>query len=497
MLDITLHQGWLLYVEIGLLLLGLLFSIFLLSDVLKQRRAPAATTAWLLVILLLPYLGVLLYLLFGARKLDRPRMRIARLPTPNHPAIIESLAHPVDLLLRGLGAGGAVAGHQVLVHTTPEQALVDLLRVISSAQHRLMVDMYAIADDQIGKQVFAALTERAANGVAVYVLLDDIGSAAVRSANAQALRAAGGKLVRFKPVAKLFRLRFANLRNHRKIVVADARLAWTGGRNIATQYLTALHHPDAWQDASCSIEGFAASTLDDIARSDWRFATGERLLELKDGLAVPVATLLNVGPETTSVLTAPEHATQSSSLAPSTQGSIVQVVPSGPDLRDDLWHSALMSLCFTAKRRIWLVTPYFVPDEALQNALALAARRGIEVKLIVPKRSDNRLVDLVRVSYLQELNQCGAEVLQYMPRMLHAKLALFDDQLAAIGTANLDARSLFLNYEVMSVFYSHNDIADVGGFIRLLERDCRAYKPRAHWLRDVLAAPLKLLAPLL
>ena len=173
------------------------------------------------------------------------------------------------------------------------------------------------------------------------------------------------------------------------------------------------------------------------------------------------------------------------------------MVPTGPDCREDAWYNALLCACFTAKRRLWLVTPYFVPDEALLNAIALAARRGVEVILVVPRRSDNRLVDWVRRNYLRELALCGVQVHLYQPRMLHAKLLLLDDSAAAAGTANLDARSLFLNYEVMSVFYSHAEISAIGMYIRALLRDSRANVRPVGWLRETLSAPLRILAPLL
>ena len=148
------------------------------------------------------------------------------------------------------------------------------------------------------------------------------------------------------------------------------------------------------------------------------------------------------------------------------------------------------------QRRLWVVTPYFVPDEALQNALALAARRGVEVLIVVPKRSDNLIIDGMRMNYLRELSHCGAQVHFYKPRMLHAKLLMLDDSTAA-GTANLDARSLFLNYEVMTIFYSHAEIAEVASYIRALLPECDQHITRVGWLSETLSAPLRLLAPLL
>jgi cardiolipin synthase A/B len=472
MLDFQL-PSWIVLAEIILLILGLLLSALLLGDVLKQRRAPASTAAWLLIIVLLPFVGVLLYLLFGARKLARPRHRLGRLPPSRYQEVDESKAHGIDLLLRGLGLAGAIAHQQVRLHQSPEQALAELLELIKSAHTRVIVDMYDLADDVVGRQIFSALTVKAKEGVQVLVLVDDLGSTALRSASARLLTGAGARLVRFRPVTRLASLRIANLRNHRKIIVADSHSAWTGGRNLASQYLLPLVKPGSWEDFSLTLIGEAATALENIALSDWQFATGERLK--------PIAAF---------------HA-ESNNQGAQAHSAIVQIIPSGPDVRDDTWHAALLAACFTAKRRLWLVSPYFVPDEALQTALALAARRGIELHIFVPRRSDNRLINIVRKGYLQELIHCGAQVFFYKPRMLHAKLLLMDDSFAAAGTANLDARSFFLNYEVMTAFYSHQEIAGIGAYIRSLLPDCSQTLKPAHWLKATLSAPLKLLAPLL
>ena len=381
---------WLFVVELMLLLLGFGLGLAMLSDVLKQRRAPASTAAWLLILLALPYLGVGLYLLFGARKLARPRHRLGRIPLACFPQVEEEQAHPLDRLLRGLGVAGAVDGNQCCMHETPEQALQRLLAMLQSAQRRILIDMYDLSGDHVGRQIFAALTERASQGVEVKVLVDDIGSLALRSAAARKLRKAGGTMVRFRPVTQLATLRVANLRNHRKIVVVDAWHAWSGGRNLADAYLSPLTSAHAWQDYSFDLTGPATLALENIAVSDWQFATGESLKPFENSDA--------------SCAKPQNHAAD---------GARVQIVPTGPDCREDAWYNALLCACFTAKRRLWLVTPYFVPDEALLNAIALAARRGVEVILVVPKRSDNRIVDWVRRNYLRELAQCGVQVLLF------------------------------------------------------------------------------------
>jgi cardiolipin synthase A/B len=469
MLDLSISP-WILIVELVVLLGGFALALMLIADVLQQRRAPATTSAWLLVLLLLPYLGVLLYLLFGARKLARPRHRIARFMPQTHQRDSSQLP-ALAKLLQSLGQAGALPATRVSIHRSPEQALHELLELIRNARTRVLVDMYDFSDDATTQPIFTALAERARAGVDINVLVDDLGSLALRIGAIRELREAGAKVRRFRPVTKLLSLRIANLRNHRKIIVADGTHVWTGGRNLAAQYLGSLQEPNNWQDLSCVIEGPAARVYEDIACSDWRFSTGVAL--------------------------APSVIDDAENSAPAPDVNLVQTVATGPDLRDDAWYAALLSLCFTVQRRLWLVTPYFVPDEALQNALMFAARRGVEVVLIVPKRSDNRLVDWVRSGYLRELQHCGATVRRYLPRMLHAKCLLADDHVAALGSVNLDARSLFLNYEVMSVFYSAPSIAGVASYIRDLMSESDTHIKRSTWWRETLSAPLRLLAPLL
>lgn len=475
MLDLPISNGWLVF-ELLVFSAGIALAVLLLGDVIKQRRAPASTAAWLLVLLLLPYFGVVLYLLFGARKLARPRHRLSRLHTRSCPQVPDEEAHPLDLLMRGLGLSGAVTGNRVVIHTSPEHALEELMRLITSAKHRILINLYDCANDACTQKILCALTDAAKRKVAVYLLLDDIGSVSLHSNYARSLKRAGAHVVRFKPLSQLARLRILNLRNHRKIMVIDGCEAWTGGRNWAACYFKPLDQIGAWQDLSCTIHGPAARQLEDIAISDWRFTTGEKL--------------------DFDSLDATQQAQYPARIEPEGLAR-VQVVPSGPDLRDDTWHAFLLAACFTAKRRLWLITPYFVPDESLQNALSLAARRGIDLRIIVPKKSDNRLIDIVRMSYLRELMLSGAQIYRYTPRMLHAKAMLMDDSCAALGSANLDARSLFLNYENMVLFYDHAEIFAVGSYAGSLMHECETGVKAASWLRESLTAPLRLLAPLL
>lgn len=443
------------------LLLGLVLALWLLTDLLRQRRAPQATASWALLLIFLPWVGLLIYLLIGVRRVPRQSQRERRLQLDCCAERPKEDASEFDRFLRRLGIPGASTGNALHLHVDSHAARNALLGVITGARKRLCVGVYILEDDEHGQGVVEALIERAQAGVAIYLLVDAVGSSRLSRKARDALHAAGVQFSEFLPVWKALWRRVANLRNHRKLVVADARHVWTGGRNIARHYLSRR----GWDDLSFDVIGPAAADLERVFRQSWRFATGVELPE-------------------------PESCAQSDGA------STVQWVPSGPDLEHDVLHAALLHLIYTAQRRLWFISPYFVPDEALQTALLTATRSGVDVRILVPHRSDNALVDLVRSGYLRELQAVGAKVFRYVPRMLHSK-AWIADNIAAVGSANLDCRSLMLNFEVMGFFERDLDVAAVvQHFNTCCERSKRGIRAVGLW-RETWAGALRLLAPLL
>ncbi len=324
------------------------------------------------------------------------------------------------------------------------------------------------------------LAQRAAEGVSVRLLLDDVGSWKIGRRYLAPLLKEGARVAYFMPVLHVpFRGR-ANLRNHRKIVVIDGRIALTGGMNLAWPYMGPTPDPSYWRDLATAVEGPAVADLESLFLSDWTFATGEDLDSSNHS--------------TTDMADRDLH---DDSLRLDRGTSLAQVVASGPDVPDDPLYETLVSLIFAARERIWIVTPYFVPDEMLARALNLAARRGVDVRLIVPARSNHISADLARESYLRELHEAGGQVLLYQPVMLHAKAVIFDDQLAVIGSANMDNRSLFLNYEVALFLYSREQVGGVSAWANRLQADCLRDLPRPGWVRQLAENVVRLLSPLL
>ncbi len=453
-------------------LAGWTIGLMLAYAVIRERRPPAATLAWLVFVLALPFVGVLVYLLIGTRK--RSRHERARLRTPaDFPALQAGEPGTLAGFLAGLGQPGPSA-NRVAVIAESGAARRALIALIDGAERELHFVVYTFERDEIGREVLRALRRASERGVAVRLLVDDLGSWHLGRTHMDKLERSGGRVGRFKPLWYALRARTANLRNHRKIVVADGARAWTGCRNVGDVYLADHAEQTRWADLSYLIEGPAAAVLDEICRCDWQFATGE-------ALPPPQA------------LAHDASANEDERALPAR----VQVLASGPDLRDDPWHTALLKALMGARRRVWIATPYFVPDEAVQHALIIAARSGVDVRLLIPKRSDSRMVDWVARTYLRDLARVGVKVLRYEPGMMHAKLMLVDEAIVT-GSANMDARSFFLNYEVV-LHIDGNDALRQAlelWYQKLEARSLAGVRPYAVW-RETLADLARLLGPMM
>ncbi len=395
------------------------------SHVMHQRRHPAAAIAWMLFILLLPYLALPAYLIYGSRKLE-PRPA----PTPVPAAAHGADAWAIETIV-ALGGPAPAACRDLNVHEDGHDARAALLDALDAAQHSIDLCTFMLGRDSLGDAVLDRLCEKARAGVRVRLLLDGVGSLMGGRPKSRRLVAAGGAVALFAPPIHSPLRGATNLRNHRKLVVIDAdgdagRL-WCGGRNLATEYFTGRPGRPPWRDLSFEVRGPLVRQAAAVFECDWAFANGRP----DDLPAAPAA--------------APFPA----------DGA--QMVTSGPDRQDDTIYSLLVTAAYRARRRIALVTPYFVPEAALLMALCLAARRGVQVDLLLPARSNHRLSDLARARALRSLAQAGGRV-WLLPHMEHGKLAVVDDALALAGSANLDTRSLFMNYEVMVAFHRPDDV---------------------------------------
>jgi cardiolipin synthase A/B len=435
------------------------------SHTLHQRRHPSAAIAWVLGILLVPYVALPLYLAFGSRKLVLPRQ------TPDlrraEPAAVYGPAARAQQLSVAMGLPERVSYGALCIHQDGEQALVALRRVIDGARRTLELSTFIFGRDVLGDEIAELLKQKARAGVRVRLLIDGIGIYLGGYPDLAGLAAAGVVVRRFVPPFRSPKRGRTNLRNHRKMTIADGVHLWCGGRNLAAEYFAGDPRPilgcSPWVDLSFDLFGGVATQAQQQFEQDWAFA-GER--------------------------PAPADAPVSAALEPGVK-ALAQLVASGPDQPDDTIFTLLVSGCFTSQRRILAVTPYFVPDTALLTALSLAARRGIAVDLILPAKSNHRLADFVRHRSLRDLVAAGARVWLH-PRMIHAKAVLIDDDFALVGSANLDGRSLFLNYEMMIAFYEREAVYDFSAWIEARQQECSPYVARAPGIAHELAEGLLL-----
>jgi cardiolipin synthase A/B len=427
---------------------GVVLAVFALARLLGERRQPGNTVAWLLGIILVPYLAVPLFLLVGGRKIKRlaARKRRLRLPAPPYArASAATLANPTAQTIATNGAGEPVGGNSIRLLTTGDDAYAELERQILAARHTIHIATFILGRDAVGRRVINLLARRAREGVQVRLQLDALGCFFSSRRFADPLREAGGEVVRFLPVLPLSSRGSANLRNHRKIAVFDHHTAIVGGHNIAREYLGPHTWKKRWTDLGAVVTGPAAALLEDVFLADWSFASRQSLEAIQRTIAA--SGLVSTPP----IPLAPPPETVIA-------GSELQIVASGPDVTGDPLYEGILSMIQEATHNIWLITPYFIPDEVLLRTLIVKARAGRDVTLILPDRSNHPMADYARRTYLRQLVRAGARVLAYEPRMLHAKAIIVDDRLGLIGSANVDMRSLFVNFEIGVLLHSERDV---------------------------------------
>jgi cardiolipin synthase A/B len=488
LLQVVSGLGWELSAWTALLVAAELFALVTLPSVLLSRRGqPLAALSWTLTLVAAPFLGVLAWWLFGRIHLKRKRLRrnrahwevrrgfaYLRPETPALPAEVGEVFNAIQRLPEEEAGGlfAPVAGNRVTVLRDGCETYAALERVIAGAEHHLHLLFYTFEPDATGRRFRDLLAERARSGIRVRLLLDAMGSFRTRSSFLRPIEAAGGEVAFFAPVRFLRRSLSLNFRNHRKILVADGHTAYTGGLNIGDAYL------QDWRDGGLLLEGPVASQLQEVFLDDWFFATGRNLAD-RDHLRW---------------CEAPDS-------GPGGDGAVCAVVAGGPDSQHNLTHDAFFLALTQARERIWITTPYFIPDPAIQAALRTAVYKGVDVRLLVPRRSDLPWTRLAGRSYFPDLLQSGARIWEYLPTVLHGKTWIFDRDFCAAGSANLDTRSFKLNFEVTCFI---REAAANARMAQLFEQDLAqsaevtlASLARASAGQRLLESALNLFSPLL
>jgi len=434
------------------------------AHVLQQRRHPSAAIGWVLFMIMFPYAALPLYLLFGTRKLARivaPHADARRIPDCN-----DARAWPAEVAA-ALGQPRPANYRALCVHADGLESLRALLQLIDAAQYTLDVCNFMLGRDGVGDAMISHLAAKARSGVQVRLLLDGVGRMLGGWPDLSPLVHAGVRVGLFAPLLHFTLKGRTNLRNHRKLAVADAghgtERLWCGGRNLAAEYFAVRPGCAAWRDLSFDLQGPLAQQAANLFRHDWVFAMGAEppaagAAAVVDAKPIPIA-------------------------APSEPAG--QLIASGPDQADDTVHALLVSAAYRAHTRMALVSPYVLLDDALLMALCLAAKRGVAVELLLPARSNHRLSDVARHRSLRALAAAGVRV-WLAPHMLHAKAAIVDDVLALAGSANLDSRSLYLNYELMLAFHDTGAITRFSAWFDLERSAACRYEaqPPGFW-RDL------------
>jgi cardiolipin synthase len=437
------------------------------------RRTSQSTLAWLLAVAFMPFVAIPLFLIFGSRKF--PEKAKGPEDDADRRAAIGERGTEKPTIARVLGPCGVAPprdGNSFELLVTGETAYARLLELIAGSEKTIDLTMFILGHDATGHAVVDALAQRAAKGVSVRVILDAVGSSRSRGYASAALGKVGAEVRSFMPFRHSPIRGRTNLRSHRKLAVFDGQHVFGGGMNLANEYMgpTLAAPPESgeprWRDVAAVTSGPVAADAEAMFESDWTYCGGS--------------------PRKTP------------STGPSTRtprgDAIVQIVPSGPELLTDTVYDLFLTGIFGAQERVALVTPYYVPDDLLQHALVLSARRGVRTEVVIPTFSNHKIADVARRSLLRELIAAGVHVRYYPRGMVHAKAMVIDDTFAYVGSPNFDMRSLFLNYENALCVYSPAAIGAIRAFIDGLMAECDATGPdvREHRIREQLA---RFLAP--
>jgi cardiolipin synthase len=428
------HSSWLFWTAV------IIIDLVAVISLLYRGQGVERTLAWLFAVIAFPGLGALAYLLLADPTIKRPTLRRRRRNSVNALRSQTAVQTPADgperrimhLAARTTGLEPTV-GNQAEVLTADEKAFARVEECLRNASHRIWAEYYLIRRDETGHRFLNLLAEKARAGVEVRLIYDAIGSFRMNRQRLQAVIDAGGRCVEFLPLNPLRKRWSVHLRNHRKLIVIDGQVAFTGGMNVGDEYSGRARRRGTlhFSDTHLRLAGPCVDDLEEVFAEDWHFATGD-VLELPERQAAR-------------------------------QGNAcVAIVPSGPDQLRNASQFNYFAGITSARRSVWLTSPYFIPDEAILSALVSAALKGIDVRILVPAVSDVLLEGPAGRSYYRQLLDTGGRIFEYLPSMLHAKTMVVDERLALIGSANIDMRSFNLNFEVGALI----DDADVATALR-------------------------------
>ncbi len=409
----------------------------LVSIVWMEHRRQSHLVAWVFIAMVCPFIGYVAYWLVGRRlrriPVERAGLNSRRLSIKGESSGTASgnvdQADRVDAFVTGHLPYPATHRNRVKVLTDGEETFDAILEAISHAKHHVHLDYYTVRSDGIGRRFLELLTAKAKAGVKVRLLYDGIGSLHLDKIFLEELDRCGAEHACFSPPGESLLRRRLNYRNHRKIVVVDGRLGFLGGINIGDEYLGLDKRLGFWRDSHLKLEGECVHQLQAIFAENWQRATNICLALGRDAGRRSIYT--------------PE---------PRRDGhDRVVLVPGKPGIHDQLVSETLFLAMSEARQSIYASSPYFIPDPMIAGSLRIAARSGLDVRLIIPGISDSKLVLLATLSYMQDMLEAGVKVYRYEKGFIHAKVMIIDGRAASVGSANLDMRSLYSNYEILAL----------------------------------------------
>lgn len=414
--------------------------IFIAFVIFLENRHPSQTLTWLVVLGSFPLVGFIFYLLFGRnykkekmfrRKYILDKQAFLRFEGENDPVNEEKIKQMADhqrklfYLAQNLGHSPISFATQTKVLTNGDETFKEILTSLKEATHHIHLEYYIVRHDEIGQEIKEILIQKAKEGIKVRFLFDAVGSWQLSKKYIAELRQAGVEIIPFGPVRLPFLNSKINFRNHRKIIVIDGSKGFVGGLNIGDEYLGRVESFGFWRDTHMMLKGEAVRSLQLIFLQDWYYMTNQNILSA-DYLSPVLEENIHGG---------------------------VQLIAGGPDNEWSVIKNIFFSMITSAEKSVWIASPYFIPDEDISSALKVAALSGIDVRLLMPQRPDKKIVFYASRSYFPELLEAGVKIYEYKKGFMHSKIVIVDEELASIGTSNMDMRSFHLNFEVNAFLY--------------------------------------------
>ena len=421
-------------------------ALFNCYHVLGARSSPAASISWIWANLAIPVLGVPLYWFLGPGRIKDYHYGPVDLPSgsgDHHHCDRHKPCPQTIIYSRIFSSFGPVfqpLPSRVRLLIDGGKAFDEIFKEISKARSYILVQYYILRSDRLGLELKNLLINKASQGLKVYLLYDHMGSFWLPKQYLNDLRQAGVRTASFLHIFSLRKFFLMNHRNHRKLVVVDGRVSFTGGLNVGEEYAGSKFgkKDTLWRDTQISIKGPTVRQFEAIFLGDWSYATGEDL-----------------SPELKLCRKNMSERRRNPPVPTKVNSRQMMLIPSGPYDSTNIGMLLFNQMIHGCQKRLWVSTPYFVPDEALQQGLELAVLRGVDVRILIPKKAEHKLVHWVTLSYAEQVQRTGVKIYLYDKGFVHQKVFLIDDETSFVGTSNFDNRTLYLNFELMVGIFDH------------------------------------------